>query len=330
MGLEVVVRREDAGADELLLEYVDEVEEALGSAVADVVDLVGRDGKSVCAFLLLGGVLHHTEDAFDYVVDVGEVAAAVAVVEYLDGPAFAELVGEAEVGHIGAAGGTIDGEEAEAGAGDVVEFAVCVGQEFVALLGGGVEADGIVDLVVGGEGNLGVAAVDAAGAGVDQVLDWMAAAGFEDVVEADEVALDVGVGVGDGVADAGLRGEVDDYVRLMLVEDFVDERFIREVALDEGPGAEGFDFPQAGELDVDVVVVVDGVEADDSGCREILEEALDEVGADESGCAGHEDSLAFAEVYVVVEHCVFWGKDIRFASACPIDKQQKRLGEIFS
>ena len=70
--------------------------------------------------------------------------------------------------------------------------------------------------------------------------------------------------------------------------------------------------------------------ANDPGCREILEEALDEVGADESSCACHEDGLAFAEVYVVVEHCVFWEKDIRFASACPIDKQQKRLGEIFS
>ena len=305
MGLEVVVCRKDACADELLLEYVDKVEEALGGAVADVVDLVGRDGEAVCAFLLLGGVLHNTEDAFDYVIDVGEVAAAVAVVEYLDGPAFAELVGEAEVGHIGAAGGTVDGEEAEAGAGDVVELAVGVGQELVALLGGGVEADGVVDLVVGGEGNLGVAAVDAAGAGVDQVLDGMAAAGFEDVVEADEVALDVGVGVGDGVADAGLRGEVDDDVGVVLVEDLVDEGPVSEVALDEGPGAEGFDFFQAGELDVDVVVVVDGVEADDSDCREVLEEALDKVETDEAGCAGHEDGLAFAEVYVVVEHCVF-------------------------
>ena len=36
------------------------------------------------------------------------------------------------------------------------------------------------------------------------------AAGFEDVVETDQVALDVDVRVVNGVADAGLRRQVDD------------------------------------------------------------------------------------------------------------------------
>ena len=62
-----------------------------------------------------------------------------------------------------------------------------------------------------------------------------AAAGLEDVVEADEVGLDVGVGVGDGVADAGLGGEVDDDVEVVVGEEFVDGGFVGDVATNEGP-----------------------------------------------------------------------------------------------
>ena len=42
------------------------------------------------------------------------------------------------------------------------------------------------------------------------MLDAVVAAALEDVHEADEVAVDVGVRVLERVAHAGLRGEVDD------------------------------------------------------------------------------------------------------------------------
>ena len=106
--------------------------------VADVIDFVGREGESVFAVLLFWGVLHHADDAFDDVVDVGKVALALAVVENLDGLAGFELVGEAEVGHVGAAGGAVNGKESQARARDVVELAVGVRHELVALFGGGV------------------------------------------------------------------------------------------------------------------------------------------------------------------------------------------------
>ncbi len=148
VGLEVVVGGEDAGAEEFFLEDGDEVEEVLGIVVADVIDHVGRDGQAVLAVLLLGGMLHHADHALDDVVHVGEVALAVAVVENLDGLAADQFVGEAEVGHVGAAGGSIDGEEAQTRGGDVVEFGVGMGHQFVALLGGGIETNGVVHLVV--------------------------------------------------------------------------------------------------------------------------------------------------------------------------------------
>ena len=218
VGFEVVVCGEHLGSDELFLEDGHEVEEVFRMVVPDVVDFVGRERQSVFAVLLFGGVLHDADDAFDDVVDVGEVAFALAVVEYLDGLAGFELVGEAEVGHVGAAGGAVDGKEAQSRAGDVVELAVGVGHELVALFGGGVQRYGVIDFVVGGVRDFLVAAVHAGGASVDEVFDFVVAAGFQNVVESDEVALDVGVRVRDGIADAGLCGEVHDDGEVVLLE----------------------------------------------------------------------------------------------------------------
>lgn len=124
------------------------VKKVFGRVVADVVHLIWRYRKTVLAVLLLRCVLHDAHHSFHDVVDIGEVALAVAIIENLDGVAFYQLVGEAEVSHVGAADRTIDGEEAQACRGDVVEFAISMGHQLVALLRGGVEAHGIVYLVV--------------------------------------------------------------------------------------------------------------------------------------------------------------------------------------
>lgn len=150
VGLEVVVGGKYTGGEKLFLKNLHEVKKVLGRVVADVVDGIGGLGKTVLASLALGSLGHDAHHALDDVVDVCEVALAVSVVEDLDRVAFEELVGEAEVCHVGTAGGTVDGEETQAGGGYVVELAVGVRHKLVALLGGGVEGDGIVYLVIGG------------------------------------------------------------------------------------------------------------------------------------------------------------------------------------
>lgn len=122
MGLEVVVRRQHALLHQHALQRVDEVEQVLGVRVADVVDAVRGEGQTVLAHLHLGGGVHDAPDALDDVVDVGEVAAAVAHVEDLDGVAAAQLLGEAEVGHVGPAHGSVHREESQAGSRDGVEL----------------------------------------------------------------------------------------------------------------------------------------------------------------------------------------------------------------
>ena len=62
-------------------------------------------------------------------------------------------------------------------------------QQFVALLRGGIKADGIAHLVVLAERHLLVAAVYA-DARIHQVFHRIVAAGFQDVVEANDIAFD--------------------------------------------------------------------------------------------------------------------------------------------
>lgn len=290
MGLEVVVHRQHTLLHQHALQRVDEVEQVLGMRVADVVDVVGGEGQPVLAHLHLGRCVHDAPHALDDVVDVGEVAAAVAHVEDLDGVAAAQLLGEAEVGHVGPAHGAVHREEAQAGRRDGVELGVGGGHELVGLLGSGVERHRRVHAVLLRERHLFVAAVDRAGARVDEVPDRVVAAGLEHVEEADEVALQVCARVLDGVSDTRLCGEVHNDVEAVLDEQALDEGGVAEVATYEGEAAVGIGLgqhAQAGVLDTGVIVAVEVVETDNNVIG-LLEQLLDEERADKAGCSGDE------------------------------------------
>ena len=84
-------------------------------------------------------------------------------------------------------------------------------------------------------------------------------AGLEHVEEADEIALQIGARVLDGVADARLGGEVHHDVEAVLGEQALDEGGIAQVAAHEGEAALCIGLgqhAQAGVLDTGVVVAV--------------------------------------------------------------------------
>ena len=62
------------------------------------------------------------------------------------------------------------------------------------------------------------------------MLDLAMTAAFEDVDETDEIALDVSVGVGKGVADTGLSSKVDDDFKFVLLEQTSQERKIGQIS----------------------------------------------------------------------------------------------------
>lgn len=116
------------------------------------------------------------------------------------------------------------------------------------------------------------------------------AAGLEHVEEADEVALEVGARVFDGVADARLGGEVHNDVEAVLREQALDEGGVAQVAAHEGEAALGIGLgqhAQAGILDAGIVVAVEVVESDDRVIG-LLEQPLYEERADKPGGSGDE------------------------------------------
>ena len=117
-------------------------------------------------------------------------------------------------------------------------------------------------------------------------------AGFDDVGEADEVAFDVGVGVFEGVANAGLGGEVDDAVEAVVCKALFHGGPVGEVGADAVVGAAGLigsalQLLQARFFEGGVVVVVDHVEADHGIATP--QQLLCGVEADEASVAGDED-----------------------------------------
>ena len=231
MCLKVVVLWQDTGSYKLFLQDVHKVQQILGLAATNVIDCVGRDGQAVFTRLLFGGFGQHTDNAFHNVIHVGEVAAAVAVVVYLDSFATQQLIGKSEVSHVGATGRAIDSEEAEAGTRDVIELAVAMCHQFVALLGSGIEADRIVHTVIGAERHLLVSAIDATGTAEYQMLHGIVAASFEDIVETNDVALNVDVRILDAVAHTGLGRKVDHDIELVLSEELVDKFLVSKTPL---------------------------------------------------------------------------------------------------
>ena len=108
-----------------------------------------------------------------------------------------------------------------------------MGHQLVGLFAGSIEADGVIDIVVDGEGGFGVGSVDGTGGSEDEVFDFRVATAFEDVAEANQVAVDVGGGILQGVTHSSLGGEVSDGVEALVGKELGHAIAIGQVALME-------------------------------------------------------------------------------------------------
>lgn len=100
----------------------------------------------------------------------------------------------------------------------------------------------------------------------------------------------------DAVADTCLGSEIYYDVKVVLLEERVDERFVADGALNEHMlhrrcGCNGVDLLQPPLLKAHLVVVVHVVEGDNSTRGEGLEKADHKIRTDETGGAGYEDGF---------------------------------------
>ena len=97
-------------------------------------------------------------------------------------------------------------------------MAVGVCHQLIGFLAGGIKAHRVVDRLLLMEGQILIAAIDRTARGVDEVLDVVVTAAFQQMAKAHKVALDVGRGILQGITNTGLSGEVHNHLRLLSSE----------------------------------------------------------------------------------------------------------------
>lgn len=232
-----------------------------------------------------------------------------------------------EIEHVRPACGTVNSEEAQTCGRNIVELAVAVSQEFIGLFSGRVEGDRVIDLVFYCEGHFFVAAVYGGAGGVEQVLDAFVsscavtvfvvlvcacivigvAAGFQNIVETDQVALNVDVRMIDRVADAGLCGQINYDGGFVYCKYFVDKGLIGDTSFNKDVPdgrVDRVDHAKAVLLELRVVVVVHVVEADHGAACELAAKAHNQVCADEARGAGDQDGFT-VQIDGSLAHCLF-------------------------
>ncbi len=128
------------------LDHRDEVHQVLGAVIAQVVEPVRRLRASPGT--VLRRVVERGQHAGHDIVDIGEVAPHVALIENPDRLAGEDRLGEKIGRHVGPPPGPIDGEESQAGRGQTIEMGVAVGDELASPLGRRIERDRLSDRIL--------------------------------------------------------------------------------------------------------------------------------------------------------------------------------------
>ena len=114
------------------------------------------------------------------------------------------------------------------------------------------------------------------------------AAAFEHVQEARDIGVDISVRMVERVADAGLRGEMNDALGLLRGEDRLDHLLLGEVGLDEMESVAALEPREARLFERDIVIGAHIVEPDDLVAA--VEQPGRRVEADEAGGAGNQNA----------------------------------------
>jgi hypothetical protein len=165
-------------------------------------------------------------------------------------------------------------------------MAVGMRHHFIGFFGGCVEADRVINVVMLAEWHCSVATIHAGAAGKNQMLHRVVAATFQNVAKADQVGVDIGVWVVDGVAHPRLRGQMDDAPGLLSREQCRHRFAVGDVELVKTEVLMFAQFGKARLFESNVVVVVEVVHTNDRIAS--FKQAQSCVHTDEAGCASDE------------------------------------------
>src|SRR5215217_7978123 len=119
------------------------------------------------------------------------------------------------------------------------------------------------------------------------MLDLVMPAAFQDIGETDDIGVDVIMRMIEGVAHAGLRGEMDNSLRTFFGEQRRQRRSIGDILLDEAKPVAAVELFQAGKLQPNIIIVVEIVYARD--LMPAVEQRPADVEADKSRCTRNQN-----------------------------------------
>ena len=158
--------------------------------------------------------------------------------------------------------------------------------QLITLLRGSIEGYRIVHTVVNAKWNLLVTTIHTRRGGINQMLHRIITTGLKDVIETNEVALDIGIGVRNRIAYASLCSQIDNHLRVIVLKKVVNGIFRGDVAFDKDIvdilRDKTFNLFQSPFLEADIIVVIHIVNANDSGTFNILKQALNKIRTDKA------------------------------------------------
>src|SRR6516225_2352634 len=164
---------------------------------------------------------------------------------------------------------------------------VGVSHQLVGFLGGRVKADKMIYIVIYRERQLDVGPVHRAGGSVNQMFDFEMPAVFQDVPEANQIAVDIGARVFQRIADTRLGGKVDHELGSMLVEQLPQRVLSRDISPAEYEIVPFLEKFQPALFQIDVVVIIQVVHTDHG--LAMIEQATGQVKANDPRRPGDQN-----------------------------------------
>ena len=120
---------------------------------------------------------------------------------------------------------------------------------------------------------------------------------FQNIIKADHIALYVCIWINNRVTDTRLSSKIDHNIRVILLKDAVNKRFVCKIPLDKGVVFEFLEFSQTCFFDSDIVVVIHVIKTNDLSIWFCGQDTLGKIRADEPGCASDKSNFAHIDSF---------------------------------
>ena len=155
------------------------------------------------------------------------------MVENLDGLSPQNFLRKRKVRHIWSAKRTVHRKKAKPRRRNMIQMAVGICHQLIALLGSGIKTNGLVYSVLHGERHFLPIAVYRTGRSIHQMHDRIMSARLQHIKKSDNIAVYISLRIFYRIANPRLRGKIHHNIRLLLLKNAEKTFLVRNILLVE-------------------------------------------------------------------------------------------------